>query len=151
MTRIKLIILISVFLLSGTTLMAQDGDVMKQVSDAKTLLHNGNKSGAEAIFASLLEEKKNKKNPALLMAMAQVAIDEKDGNANEALSWLEMAKKRDKDNAGIDILEGQAYRKLGDASRAYTAYNEAIKKNPRNVQAYYLLGKIFIGHNNPDV
>ncbi len=152
MTKLKLIILISVFLTSGAQLLAQDSsDPFMQVANARQLLHNGNKNGAEAIFASLMEDKKNKKNTGLLIAMSEAVIEEKEGNANEALSWLEMAKKKDKHNATIDILEGQAYKKLGDASRAYTAYNEAIKKDPRNVKAYYLLGKIFIGHNNPDV
>ncbi|MBL7720711.1 MAG: tetratricopeptide repeat protein, partial [Chitinophagaceae bacterium] len=46
---------------------------------------------------------------------------------------------------------GLAYRKLSDASKAFLAYQQALKKDKNNVKAYYLLGKIFTAQKNQEV
>lgn len=124
---------------------------MDRIAYARYLMSTGNKPAADEIFASLLNEKKNQKNPFLLIAMAEVNIDEKNGDAQLAISWLGMAAKRDKNNSEVDILKGLAYRKLSDANNAYLAYQDALKKDPQNLKAHYLIGKIFTAQKNPDV
>lgn len=126
-------------------------DPLNRIAAARYLLNAGNKAAAEEIFNSIYKNKKNQKNPSLLLAMAEVAIEEEKGDARAALQWLDMAEKRDKHNAAIDMARGLAYRKLNDATNAYLAYQEAIKKDPKNVRAHYLMGKIFTAQKNPDV
>ncbi len=130
---------------------SNNANAMDKIAYARYLMGTGNKPAADEIFASLLNEKKNQKNPSLLIAMAEANIDEKDGDARAAISWLDMAEKRDKNNSAIDILKGLAYRKLSDASNAFVAYQEALKKDPQSLKAHYLIGKIFTAQKNPDV
>ena len=106
-----------------------DADPLDRVTYARYLLQKGDKAGADAIFNSILENKKNRKNPSLLMAMAEVNITEPKGDALLALDWLKMAADKDENNPAVFILEGLAYRKLSDASKAYLAYQQALKKD----------------------
>jgi TolA-binding protein len=124
---------------------------LERIANARYLLNSGNKSAANEIFAAVLADRKNQKNPALLFAMAEVAIEEEAGDAKAALTWLDMAAKRDKQDPAIDIARGLAYRKLNDASNAFLAFQEAIKKDPGNARAHYLMGKIFTAQKNPDI
>lgn len=128
-----------------------ESDPLDRITYARYLLQKGDKAGADAIFNSILENKKNRKNPSLLMAMAEVNISEPKGDASLALEWLKMAADKDDDNPSIFILEGLAYRKLSDASKAYLAYQQALKKDKNNVKAHYLLGKIFTAQKNSEV
>ncbi|HRG94340.1 MAG TPA: tetratricopeptide repeat protein, partial [Chitinophagaceae bacterium] len=129
----------------------ENADPVNRLAYARYLLNSGQKQAAENILSALLADKKNKKNPELLLRMAEVVIEEKDGDATSALTWLELAGKKDKQNTEADIMRGLAYRKLGDATNAYIAYQHAIKNDPKNVRAYYLLGKIFTAQKNPDI
>lgn len=128
-----------------------ESDPLDRITYARYLLQKGDKAGADAIFNSILENKKNRKNPSLLMAMAEVNISEPKGDASLALEWLKMAADKDEDNPSIFILEGLAYRKLSDASKAYLAYQQALKKDKNNVKAHYMLGKIFTAQKNSEV
>ncbi len=121
------------------------------IARARYLLNTGNKQGAAEIFAAVLSNRKNQKDPALLLAMAEVVIEEKEGDAKAALAWLEIAGKREKKDPAIDIAKGLAYRKLNDASHAFLAFQEALKKDPGNARVHYLLGKIFTAQKNPEV
>ncbi|MBL7748119.1 MAG: tetratricopeptide repeat protein [Chitinophagaceae bacterium] len=124
---------------------------LEKVAYARYLLGTGNKPAADDIFTSLLNDKKNQKNASLLMAMAEVYIDEEAGDPKMAIEWLNMAEKRDKNNPQADILKGLAYRRIPDATNAFLAYTAALKKDPGNVRAHYLIGKIFTAQKNPDV
>lgn len=128
-----------------------DADPLDRVTYARYLLQKGDIAGADAIFNSILENKKNRKNPSLLMAMAEVNITEPKGDALLALEWLKVAADKDDNNPTVFILEGLAYRKLSDASKAYLAYQQALKKDKNNVKAHYLLGKIFTAQKNSEV
>lgn len=126
-------------------------DPLNHIAYARYLLNTGNKGAAEEIFASIFNDRKNQKNHSLLLAMAEVAIEEKNGDARAALNWLDMAEKKDKSNPEIDIARGLAFRKLRDASNAFLSFQTAIKKDPGNVKAYYLTGKIFAAQKNPEI
>ena len=128
-----------------------DADPLDRITYARYLLQKGDRAAANVIFNSILENKKNRKNPLLLMAMAEVNIAEDMGDPAQALEWLKMAGDKDDNNPSINILEGLAYRKLSDASKAFLAYQQALKKDKNNVKAYYLLGKIFTAQKNQEV
>ncbi|MDZ4809361.1 MAG: hypothetical protein SGI96_13990 [Bacteroidota bacterium] len=130
---------------------SSNANAMDKIAYARYLIGTGNKPGADEIFTSILNNKKNQKNSSLLIAMAEVNIDEKAGDAQAAISWLNMAEKRDKNNPEIDILRGLAFRKISDASNAFVAYQDALKKDPQNIKAHYLIGRIFTAQKNSDV
>ncbi|MGB3163267.1 MAG: hypothetical protein WBA96_07040 [Chitinophagaceae bacterium] len=130
---------------------SNSANAMDKIAYARYLIGTGNKAAADEIFASLLKEKKNQKNASLLIAMAEVNIDEKNGDPRMAISWLNMAEKKDKNNSEVDVLKGLAYKKLSDASNAFVAYRDALKKDPQNLKAHYLIGKIFTAQKNPEV
>ncbi|HRG25654.1 MAG TPA: tetratricopeptide repeat protein [Chitinophagaceae bacterium] len=132
---------------------AEDGDAdpLNRIAATRYLLNAGNKRAADEIFNSILTNRKYNKNVSLLLAMAEVAVEEKNGDAWDALTWLDLAEKKDRRNPDIEIVRGLAYRKLKDANNAYIAFQQAIKKDPRNARAHYLLGKIFTAQKNPEI
>lgn len=134
-----------------TPVLQDEDKPLNHVAYARYLLSAGKRADAAAIFRKLLEDKKNLKNTSLLTAMAEATVDEEAGDAAAALDWLDRAGKRDKNNADIDILKGLAWRKLGDAGKAYLSYKNAIDKDPGNIRALYLMGKIFTAQKNPGV
>ncbi len=127
------------------------GAPLSRIAYARFLLMQGDSEGASVIFNSLNENKKNRKNVTLLMAMADACISEENGDAARALQWLQLAAKKDDNNPDVYLLMGRAYRKLSDASNAFLAYQQALKKDKKNIKAHYLMGKIFTAQKNPDV
>ncbi|HOZ69217.1 MAG TPA: hypothetical protein PLB49_05905 [Chitinophagaceae bacterium] len=128
-----------------------DAEPLNRIAATRYLLNAGNKGAAEKIFSSILSNRKYNKNASLLVAMAEVAVEEKEGDARAALTWLDLAEKKDRRNPDIEIVKGLAYRKLMDANNAYISFQQAIKKDPRNARAHYLLGKIFTAQKNPEI
>jgi tetratricopeptide (TPR) repeat protein len=133
------------------TAVANETLPMNQAAYGRYLLSAGRVAEAETVFNRLLEVKQNKKDELLLLAIAEALIDEKTGSAVKALEVLDLAAKRDKKNAAVDILKGNAYRKAGDASNAFLAYKEALEKDPASVKAHYLMGKIFVTQKNSEI
>lgn len=126
-------------------------DPFDQVAYGSYLISAGQKTKAKAIIDALLEDKKNKKNEDLLLAIAEAWIQPEKGDAGQALMILELAEKRDKKNPEVDILRGKAYRMLHDGSNAYVAYQAALEKDENNVEAHYQLGKIFVTQKNEEM
>lgn len=124
---------------------------MNHIAYGRYLLGIGNTTEADTFFDQLLEDRKTKKNPLLLMTIAEAYIDAEKGDAKKALAVLDMASNKDKKNAEMDVLRGKAYRKLGDGSNAYLAYKDALEKDPSNLQAHYLMGKIFVTQKNTSI
>lgn len=126
-------------------------DPLSRISYARYQLREGRNESAFQVFREILDGKKNKKNVQLLLAIADVMVSEENGDNNFAIELLQAAGKYDKKNPEVDLLRGMAYRKLKDASSAYLSYGEALKKDPANVKAHYLMGQIFSAQKNPDV
>lgn len=105
---------------------------------------------ATAFFEEALKETKQK-NAAILTGIAQSHIDAKAGNATYALELLEKAGKREKKDPAIDVLMGDAHRKLGNGSEAYKKYMEAFNKDEKYAAASFQLGKIFVAQKNPQL
>lgn len=130
---------------------SSSSDPLNIIAVARYLLNTGNKMQAEEMLDLILKNKKNQKNITLLLSMAEVLIKENDGDAKKALELLNMAEKKGKNNAEIDIEKGRAYLKLNDANNAFLSYRQAISKDPSDARAYYLMGEIFKAQNNTDV
>ncbi|WP_315822883.1 hypothetical protein [Paraflavitalea speifideaquila] len=92
---------------------------------------------------------KGVKDPAILLAVANAWINEKNGDPNTALQVLDMAAKKDADNPAFNVLRGNAYRKLTNGTEAYRAYQAALNEDGKNAAALYQMGKIFVAQKMP--
>ena len=105
----------------------------------------GNKTDARNTFETAIGLASKKDIVEVLKAIARANIDTKDGDAVYAISKLQIAddkNKRDKD-AEIDVLLGNAYRKMVDGSNATKAYQEALQIDPKDARADFMIGRIF--------
>lgn len=91
-----------------------------------------------------------KKEPAILLAVANAYITEKNGDANAALQVLNMAGKKDINDPAFNVMRGNAYRKLTNGTEAYRAYQAALNEEGKNAEALYQMGKIFVAQKNAD-
>ncbi|MBD0288717.1 MAG: tetratricopeptide repeat protein [Flavisolibacter sp.] len=116
-----------------------------------SLLLNENKGDSAALFFDAALKDTKEKNPAILSAVARAHINAKEGNGEYAVDLVQKAIKKDKKNARLYVLLGNAYRKLNKGSEAFEAYKEALDKDDQLASAYYRLGKIFVTQKNADV
>lgn len=121
-----------------------------EVAYGAVLLNNGKKDSAAMYFTKAIDRTKEK-DAGILAAIAQAHIDSENGDPNYAVNLLNKAIKRDKRNASLYDVLGNAYRKLHNGSEAYKAYEAALKENSRYAAAYHHLGEIFLSQKNADV
>lgn len=79
-------------------------------------------------------ERKNKKNVSLIISIARAYLNV--GKLPEAESYLKMAQKVDKKDAGVSVLEGDIALAQKDVGRACQFYEQAIYFNPDCKEAY---------------
>ena len=65
------------------------------------------------------------------------------GKSTEALSYLDMAKKKDPTNASFLFAEGTLYEKMGDYDKAVVAYTKSGELDPKYFNAFYNLGVLY--------
>ncbi len=121
-----------------------------QVAYGSYLLSAGNKDSARYYFDEALD-KKGQKNPDLLAAVANAHIATKAGDASYAVQLLDKAIERDKKDAALYTLLGDAHRKLGNGSEAYKVYSAGLDKNEKYAAGLYRMGKIFVSQKNPEM
>ena len=92
-----------------------------------------------------------KKDPLVLMAVAEANAASPNGDNLYAIGLLEEVLKKDKKNTEALVAEGDLYRKLLDGSNAFSAYNTATEIDKNDALAYYKLGKIFQSQDNRDM
>ncbi|HEX2845152.1 MAG TPA: tetratricopeptide repeat protein [Chitinophagaceae bacterium] len=114
------------------------------------LLNTNRTDSAKWYFEQAMNLTKSK-NADILAAIAEAHISAEKGSPDYALQILDIAQKRDKKNAGLLVLEGNAYRRLHKGSEAYQAYQEALNKDKNSSQAYYQLGRIFLSQKNAEM
>lgn len=129
----------------------QGKNTLDRVAYARYLMGTGNYQDAGDIIAGIMSVKRNTKDPVVLYAVADAYIGSEKGNLQEAIAMLVKAGDKDEKDPEIDMLKGNAYRKLGDGSNAYKAYAVALRKDPDNPKANYLMGKIFRAQKNPEL
>ena len=126
------------------------GDPWFGVAYGSLLLQEGKVDSAAHLFNQAINETREK-NPDILIAIARAHVEAPQGNATYALELLEKATKRAKRNPELDLVKGDAYRKLKQGSEAFQAYREALAKDEKYVPALFALGKIFTTQKNPDM
>lgn len=114
------------------------------------LLHEGKNDSASLYFNRALDQTREK-DATLLASIAAAHIDAKSGDAAYAIGLLEKAIKREKRDARLSVLLGDAYRKAGNGSEAYKAYKDAIDKDSKYAAAYHRIGEIFVSQKNKEV
>lgn len=65
------------------------------------------------------------------------------GQAQAALSYLDMAKKKDPNNESFYFAEGTLYEKMGEFDKAAEAYTKSGEINPKYFNAFYNLGVLY--------
>jgi tetratricopeptide (TPR) repeat protein len=121
-----------------------------QTAYGALMLQENKPDSATEYFNAALKETKEK-DPQILAAVARANIEAPMGNTDYALELLDKAIHRDKNNANLYILKGNAYRKANNGSEAYKAYQEAINRDENSAIAYYDIGNIFLTQKNPEV
>lgn len=121
-----------------------------KVAYGNILLHEGKKEEAAGYFNDAIKNTKEK-DAAILSAVADAHINSKSGDANYAIDLLNKAIKRDKKNAALYVLSGDAYMKLSNGSEAFKAYQRAIEVNDKCAPACHKLGEIFVSQKNPEM
>ncbi|MGM0550180.1 MAG: tetratricopeptide repeat protein [Bacteroidota bacterium] len=82
------------------------------------------------------------KNKDMLGTLINYYLLESD-NAEEALRYLEVARKQEPENAAYYSAEASIYDKMGKKEKAIEYYKKAIEINPELFEAQYNLGVIF--------
>lgn len=113
-------------------------------------LQSNKMDSAQLYFNNAIDETKGK-NAEILGAVAGAHIVSPNGNTNYALELLQKALKRDKHNASLYVLVGDAYRKMHNGTEAFKEYRKAISEDKQLAAAYYKLGDIFVSQKNQDV
>lgn len=121
-----------------------------KVAKGYLLLENKDTVRARKWFQQAIGYKR-KKDPAILLAIAQSNVEANDGNVYYAITLLKDAALKDKNDPEIFITIGDAYRKLLDGSNAFEAYQKALDLDKTNALVYYKMGKIFQAQNNRDM
>lgn len=114
------------------------------------LLLAENKPDSATVYFNMAIGDDRKKDPAILLAVANALISEKNGDANAALAILDQAGKKDKDDPAFNVMRGNAYRKLSNGTEAYKSYQAALNENGKLPEALYQMGKIFMTQQNAD-
>lgn len=113
-------------------------------------LMEGKKDDARQRFETAINLTKGK-DVNVLNAVALANVSAKDGDAQYALDKLNQATQiKGFKDPNTYIIMGDAYRKLVDGGNAVVSYNKALTLDPKNAEAKYKIGKIYMTQNNPD-
>lgn len=121
-----------------------------QVAMGALLLYKGDKTQANSYFNNALKATKGK-DARILAGIAESHIYAKAGESNYAVELLTKSIKRDKQNADLYVMLGDAYRKVHNGSEAYNAYKKALEKNNKSAAAYHRIGEIFLTQKNAEL
>lgn len=125
-------------------------DPWYKVAYGTVLLQQGKKDEASSSFNDAIKDTREK-DAGILSSVADANITSKSGDINYAIDLLNKAIKRDKKNAALYVLLGDAYLKTSNGSEAFKAYQKATEVNDKYAQAYHKLGEIFVSQKNPEM
>lgn len=139
MKRIQLF-LVGAFMAVGS-LMAQstDADWHAGVAKVKELIQTN--PAQATVEAETLLKGKNKKNPELVVAIANAYLDA--GKMAEAQTYLELAKKADNKSAIVSVLEGDIAIAKKDAGTACQLYEQALYFDSKYEPAYLKYAEVY--------
>ncbi len=86
--------------------------------------------------------------PSVDLAKARSLIAKKEWSA--AITELERLARRDKTDADVQNLLGYSYRNAGQVDKAFTAYNNALRLDPKHKGAHEYIGIAYLLAKQPD-
>ncbi len=124
------------------TLQANPNAPLMLVGIGETELMEGKKEDARNRFETAISLTKGK-DAGVLAAVGRANIDARNGDPVYAIEKLKLAADKDKKNSQIQVLIGDAYRKLIDGANATIAYQAAASIDPKNARAPFMIGRIY--------
>ena len=106
-------------------------------------LMEGRKEDARNKFEAAMSIPKKRDLPEIQEAVGRANIDTKSGDPVYAIGLLNQAADKDKKNPEVQILLGDAYRKMIDGANATTAYTNALALDPKSARADFMIGRIY--------
>lgn len=125
------------------TLQAQANDPLLMVGMGEIDLMEGRKDEARNKFETAKNVVKKRDRPAIQVEIARANVDTRNGDPMYAIQNLDEAADKDKKNAEIPLLRGDAYRKMIDGAKATVAYQEAFGMDPKLAKAPFMIGRIY--------
>jgi Flp pilus assembly protein TadD len=125
------------------TLQAHPNEPLLIVGMGEIDLMEGKKEEARNKFNVALNIPKKRDMPPVQVAVARANIDSKDGDVPYAIDNLNQAADKEKKDAEIQVLLGDAYRKMIDGANATLAYQKALDLDPKNARANFMIGRIY--------
>lgn len=86
--------------------------------------------------------------PSVDLAKARSLIAKKDWSA--AIVELERLSRRDRTDADVQNLLGYSYRNAGQVDKAFAAYDNALRLDPKHKGAHEYIGIAYLLAKNPD-
>ncbi len=102
--------------------------------------------GASAILAFAADTPSAQ--PSVDLTKARALIEKKDWPA--AVTELERLAKRDRTDADVQNLLGYSLRNSGQLDKAFTAYNNALRLDPKHKGAHEYIGVAYLTARQPD-
>lgn len=125
------------------TLQANPNSPLLMVGVGEIELMEGKTTDARNHFEAAISATKKRELPQVLLAVGRANVDTKAGDATYAVAKLQQAVERDKKNPEIEVVLGDAYRKLIDGGNATTAYQNALTLDPNDARASFMIGRIY--------
>lgn len=124
-------------------LQANPNTPLLMVGMGEIALMEGQKEDARNKFEAAMSIPKKKELPEIQEAVGRANIDTKSGDPVYAIGLLNQAADKDKKNPEVQILLGDAYRKMIDGANATTSYTKALELDPKSARADFMIGRIY--------
>lgn len=124
------------------TLQANPNAPLIMVGIGELELREGKTNDARNRFETAISLTKSK-DANVLSAVGRANVETKSGDALYAIDVLNKAAARSKKDPEIQILLGDAYRKLIDGANATVSYQNALAMDPKNARASFMIGRIY--------
>ena len=124
-------------------LQANPNTPLLMVGMGEIALMEGQKEDARNKFEAAMSIPKKKELPEIQEAVGRANIDTKSGDPVYAIGLLNQAVDKDKKNPEVQILLGDAYRKMIDGANATTSYTKALELDPKSARADFMIGRIY--------
>jgi tetratricopeptide (TPR) repeat protein len=124
-------------------LQANPNTPLLMVGMGEIALMEGQKEDARNKFEAAMSIPKKKELPEIQEAVGRANIDTKSGDPAYAIGLLSQAADKDKKNPEVQILLGDAYRKMIDGANATTSYTKALELDPKSARADFMIGRIY--------
>lgn len=119
-----------------------------KIATGEVMLLNGDKDGAAKLFEEAIGASKKRDQYAAMLKVAKAHVNAKDGDANEALRLIALVEPKEKKNAHVFMIKGDANRKLALGGEAIVAYKTALEIDESLAKAYHMIGKIYLSQDN---